>query len=72
MKVQPARGGRMKWLMLAQAFQGILQFMEGYGWVAVKFTVLDDEAGPVGAGVLVYNRRPGGLGVNDSSLVGTS
>ena len=57
MRIQPARGGRMKWLMLAQTFQGILQFMEGFGWIAVKFTVLDNEAGLVGTGTLVYHRR---------------
>lgn len=71
MRVQPARGRRMKWLMLSQALDGILQFMLDFGWVAVRFTVLDDEAGPVGTGTLVYN-RPKGLGVNYSSLVGTS
>ena len=72
MNVQPGRGGRMKWLMLAQAFKGILQFMEEFGWMAVKFMVLDDEAGPVGTGVLVYYRRPRGVGLNGSSLVETS
>lgn len=71
MKIQPARVGRMKWLMMAQTFNGILQFMEMFGWMAVRFTVLDDEAGPVGTGVLVYNRLRED-GVNDSSLVETS
>ena len=71
MKIQPARGGRMKWLMLAQTFKGIVQFMEEFGWIAVKFMVLDDEAGPVGTGVLVYY-RPKGFGANGSSLVETS
>ncbi len=52
----------MKWLMLAQAFQGIVQFMEEYGWMAVKFLVLDDETGPVGVGKLVHYRPPGGSG----------
>lgn len=70
MKVQPARGGRMKWLMLAQTFQGILQFMEAFRWIAVKFTVLDDEAGPVGAGTLVYHRASG-VGGSGSPPVGT-
>lgn len=72
MKIQPARGGGMKWLMLAQALKGILQLMEEFGWMAVKFMVLDDEAGPVGTGVLVYY-RPRGIGLNNgSSLVETS
>lgn len=70
MKIQPARGGKMKWLMLAQTFEGIVQFMEDFGWMAVKLTVLDDEAGPVGTGTLVYQRL--GVGVNGSSLVETS
>ena len=73
MKIQPGRGGRMKWLMLAQTFKGILQFMEEFGWMALKFMVLDDEVGPVGTGVLVYY-RPRGIGLNNngSSLVETS
>ena len=62
----------MKWLMLAQTFQGIVQFMEEYGWMAVKFMVLVVEGGRVGVGTLVYYRRPGGVRVNGSSLVGTS
>ena len=62
----------MKWLMLAQAFQGIVQFMEEYGWMAVKFMVLDDEMGPVGVGTLVNHRPRGEIGVNGSSLVGIS
>lgn len=62
----------MKWLMLAQAFEGILQFMEEYGWIAVKFMVLDDEAGPVGTGTVVQYRRPREVGVNGPSLVETS
>ena len=57
----------MTWLMLAQTLEGIVQFMEDYGWIAVKFTVLDDEAGPVGTGTLLYR-----VGVNGSSLVETS
>lgn len=62
LQVQPGSRGRMKWLMLAQAFQGIVQFMEEYGWMAVKFLVLDDETGPVGVGKLVHYRPPGGSG----------
>ena len=72
MKIQPARRGHMKWLMLAQTFQGILQFMEAFGWIAVKFTVLNDDVGPVGAGTLVYHRRASGVGVSGSPPVGTS
>lgn len=72
MKIEPSRTGRMKWLMLAQTFNGILQFMEMFGWIAVKFTVLDDEAGPVGRGTVVYYRRPREVGVNNSSVVETS
>lgn len=67
MQVQPGRRGLMTWLMLAQTFQGLVQFMETFGWMAVKFTVLDDEVGPVGLGTLVYYRPRGG-GVNGSSL----
>lgn len=71
MRIQPSRGRRMKWLMLAETFKGILQFMEEIGWIAVKFVVLDDEAGIVGTGTLVYNRLRE-VEVNGSSLVGTS
>ena len=72
LKIEPARGQLMKWLMLAQTFQGILQFMEIYGYHMVrKFTVLDDEAGIVGWGTLVYY-RPRAIGVNASSPVETS
>lgn len=70
MKIQPARGGRMKWLMLGQMFEGISQFMEEFGWMAVRLTVLDDRVGVVGTGLLIYD--PGEVGMNESSLVGTS
>ena len=71
MQIQPAIRWRMTWLMLAQTFDGIMEFMELYEWIEVKFAVLDEEAGPVGTGVLVYNRF-GEHGVNNSSAVETS
>ena len=72
MKIEPAEGRVMKWLMLAQTLQGILQFMEIYGYRAVrKFTTLDDEAGIVGSGTLAYY-KPRAIGVNASSPVETS
>lgn len=71
MNIQPARSKRMTWLMLAQTYKGILQFMEEFEYVSMKFMVLDDDAGPVGSGVLVY-QRPRGSGLNGSSLVETS
>ena len=58
----------MKWLMLAQAYKGIVQFMEEFEWMAVRVTVLDDEVGQVGTGTLVYH-RPRELGSNELSLV---
>ena len=61
----------MKWLMLAQTYKGILQFMEEFEYISMKLMVLDDEAGPVATGVLVYN-RPRWSGLNGSSLVETS
>ena len=61
----------MDWLTLARAFKGIVQFMEEFGWMAVRLTVLDDEVGQVGTGTLLYvpSRE---LGSNGSSLVKTS
>lgn len=61
----------MKWWMLAQAFQGIVQFMEEFGWMELGITVLDDKAGPVGIGELKYVTHRG-LEPNRSSLVETS
>ncbi len=72
LKIEPKSPGAMKWLMLAQAFSGIVQFMEEFEWMAVKIVVLDDEAGPVARGTMVYAYGPGGVGSNGSSLVGTS
>ena len=72
MKIEPAKGQVMKWLMLAQTFQGILQFMEIYGYHVVRrFTALDDEAGIIGQGTLAYY-KPSAIGVNASSSVETS
>ena len=72
LKIEPARGRVMKWLMLAQTLQGILQFMEIYGYHVVRrFTALDDEAGIVGWGTLV-NYKPSAIGMNASSPVETS
>ena len=71
MKMQPLRRARMKWLTLAQAYTGIVQFMEDYEWMELKITVLDDEAGPVGEGVLTTGFRSIGVGLNDLSLVET-
>ena len=71
MRVEPAQVGHMKWLMLSQALKGIVQFMEEFGWMAVKFAVLDDEAGPVGTGMMLYYRSRR-VEVNGSSLVGAS
>ena len=69
LKIEPARGRLMKWLMLAQTLQGILQFMEIYGYHAVRqFTALDDEAGIVGWGTLQHY-KPRAIGVNASSPV---
>ena len=51
--------------MLARAYKGVVQFMEEFGWMAVRLTVLDDEVGQVGTGTLTAY-RPG------SSLVKTS
>ena len=69
MRFAPMSGGRMKWLMLAQAFEGIVQFMEEFGWMLLRFTILDDDAGPVGMGVLGYYRP---VGSNGSSVIGVS
>ena len=44
---------------MAQAFQGVVQFMEEFGWMSVMLMVLDDEAGPVGLARLGYLRLPG-------------
>ena len=71
LRIQPERGGHMKWWMLAQAFQGIVQFMEEFGWMELGITVLDDKAGPVGIGELKYVTHRG-LESNRSSLVETS
>ena len=57
--------------MLARAYKGIVQFMEEFGWMAVRVTVLDDEVGQVGTGALVYF-PPMESGSNGSSLVKTS
>lgn len=57
--------------MLAQAYKGIVQFMEEFGWMAVRLTVLDDEVGQVGTGTLLHvELRESGS--NGSSLVKTS
>lgn len=61
----------MKWWMLAQAFQGIVQFMEEFGWMELEITVLDDKEGPVGIGELKYVTHTG-LESNRSSLIETS
>ena len=58
-------------LTLAQGFQGIVQFMEEFGWMALRLMVLDDEAGPVGSGVLSLVGQPSGVASNNSSLVET-
>ena len=72
LKIETARGQLMTWLMLEQTFQGILQFMEIYGYRVVrKFTALDDEAGIVGWGTLALY-RPRAIGLNASSPVETS
>ena len=52
MQIQPGPNGRMNWLMLAQTYKGIVQFMEEFGWMAARLTVLDDEVGQVGTGTL--------------------
>lgn len=70
-RMQPGRGRHMTWWMLAQAYQGIVQFMEEYGWMELEITVLDDQAGPVGTGDLKYITHKG-LEPNRSSLIGTS
>ena len=58
--------------MLARAYRGIVQFMEEFGWMAVRVTVLDDEVGgQVGTGTLL-NFQPRKSGSNGSSLVKTS
>ena len=57
--------------MLARAYKGIVQFMEEFGWMALRVTVLDDEVGLVGTGALVYF-PPRESGSNGSSLVKTS
>ena len=72
LKIEPAKGQVMKWLMLAQTFQGILQFMEIYGYHVVRrFTALDDEAGIVGWGTLA-SYKPSAMRMNTSSPVETS
>ena len=43
---------------MAQAFQGIVQFMEEFGWMSVIVRVLDDEANTVGLGRLGLARLP--------------
>ena len=59
--------------MLAQAYKGVVQFMEEFGWMAARLTVLDDEAGQVGTGTLtLMSYQPSELGLNGSSLVKTS
>lgn len=65
MQIQPDLNGRMEWLMLARAYKGVVQFMEEFGWMALRLTILDDEVGQVGTGTLTAY-RPG------SSLVKTS
>lgn len=66
--IQPVQGGHMKWLMLAQALKGIVQFMEEFEWMAIDFTVLNDLVGQVGRGSL-FHYRPRKVGSNGSSLV---
>ena len=68
MAIQPVQGGHMKWLMLAQALKGIVQFMEEFEWMAIDFTVLSDLVGQVGRGSL-FQYRPRKVGSNGSSLV---
>ena len=66
-RVQPGRRKQTKWLMLAQTFMGILQFMEDFEWMEVKISVLDlDEVESVGTGMLLYGGRPRGF---DGSLM---
>lgn len=48
----------MSWSMLAHAFKGIVQFMDTYGYMALKFDVLDDDSGIVGRGSIIYTRTP--------------
>ena len=68
MAIQPLQNGHMKWLMLAQALKGIVQFMEEFEWMAIDFTVLNDLVGEVGRGSLFYY-PPRMVGSNGSSLV---
>lgn len=70
-RIQPGRGGHMTWWMLAQAYQGIVQFMEEFGWMELEITVLDDKAGPVGTGELKYITHRG-LESNRSCLIEAS
>ena len=59
--------------MLAHAYKGVVQFMEEFGWMAARLTVLDDEVGQVGTGTLtLMSYQPSELGLNGSSLVKTS
>ena len=41
--------------MLADTLEGLRLFFDRFGWFETFFTVLDDEAGVVGEG-MVYNR----------------
>lgn len=57
-QVKISAGKVMSWSMLAHAFKGIVQFMDTYGYMALKFDVLDDDSGIVGRGSIIYTRTP--------------
>ena len=44
----------LTWLMLSDTVEGLRLFFDGRGWFETSITILDDTAGPVGSGILVY------------------
>ncbi len=52
---RPLAQDDLTWLMVADTLDGIRGFFDGlHGWFETEITILDDTAGPVGRGSLLF------------------
>ena len=49
-RVEQYRLGALRWVVMAEAVHGVVEFGETFGFFGSEFTVVEDEAGVVGMG----------------------
>ena len=54
---RPLASEDLTWLMLTDTLEGLRVFFGGlHGWFETSITILDDTAGPVGEGMIMFER----------------